>query len=49
MKLPREIEDFVTDVYNYLSCSSKQLSEYQKFQEYVNIKPHVLLRPSQTR
>lgn len=49
MKLPREIEDFVRDIYNYLSCSSKRLGEYQEFQEYVNVKPHALLRPSQTR
>lgn len=48
-KLPNEIEDFVRDVYNYLSCSSKRLMEFKEFQEYVNLKPHKILRPCQTR
>lgn len=48
-KLPSETEDFVRDIYNYLSCSSKRLHEFQEFQDYVNVKPKKLLKPSQTR
>lgn len=48
-KLPKQIEDFVRDIYNYLNCSSKRIGEFKEFQEYVRLKPHKLLRPSQTR
>lgn len=48
-KLPKQIEDFVRDIYNYLNCSSKRIVEYKEFQEYARLKPHKLLKPSQTR
>ncbi|CAH0551113.1 unnamed protein product [Brassicogethes aeneus] len=48
-KLPNAVEDFVRDIYNYLSGSSKRLKEFKEFQDFVNCKPHKILKPSQTR
>ncbi|XP_018571105.1 uncharacterized protein LOC108910845 [Anoplophora glabripennis] len=48
-KLPKEIEDFVRNLYNYLNGSAKRLKDFKQFQDFVNIKPHKLLRLSQTR
>lgn len=47
-KLPRIVEDVARDVYNYFQ-SPKQTSILKEFQEFVNVKPHKLLHPSQTR
>ena len=47
--LPRTVEQLARDVYNYFMSSPKQLSELKEFQEFVNVKPHKLLHPSQTR
>lgn len=48
-KLPKQVKDFVRDIYNYLNCSRKRIVEYKEFQEYVKLKPHKLLKPIQTR
>ncbi|KAG0420405.1 hypothetical protein HPB47_003508 [Ixodes persulcatus] len=48
-KLPRVIEDIVRDVYNYISLSPKRVDVFQKFQRLLELKPHKLLRPTQTR
>lgn len=47
-KLPRSIEDLARGVYNYFQ-SPKQASALKEFQEFVSVKPHKLLHPSQTR
>lgn len=47
--LPRQIEGFCRDIYNYLSNSSKRLDAYKEFQDFVKLKPHKILKPSQTR
>lgn len=48
-KLPSTIEDLARDIYNYLKQSSKRQSELQEFQTFLNIKPHKILKLSQTR
>ncbi|RZC39167.1 hypothetical protein BDFB_014709, partial [Asbolus verrucosus] len=47
--LPTEIEGFSRDVYNYICDSPKCLDSYKEFQEFVQLKPHKILKPSQTR
>ncbi|XP_068990425.1 zinc finger BED domain-containing protein 5-like [Neodiprion pinetum] len=48
-KLPRVIEDIARDVFNYIQHSYKRLSVLKQFQEFLGLKPHKLLHPSQTR
>lgn len=48
-KLPRGVEDFARDVYNYIQNSPKRFGDYKDFQCFVNVKPHKLLHPAQTR
>lgn len=47
--LPRPCEDLSRNIYSFLKCSSKRMSELQQFQKFLDIKPHRLLHPSQTR
>ncbi|XP_045510218.1 uncharacterized protein LOC123705479 [Colias croceus] len=47
--LPRGVEDFTRDVYNYIQNSPKRLGDYKEFQSFLEIKPHKLLHPAQTR
>lgn len=49
LKLPRKIEDFTRNVYNYLSNSPKRQSLLKEFQSFVGVKPHKILHPAQTR
>ncbi|XP_069363479.1 SCAN domain-containing protein 3-like [Maniola hyperantus] len=48
-KLPRGVEDFARDVYNYIQNSPKRIGDYKEFQYFVNVKPYKLLHPAQTR
>lgn len=48
-KLPRGVEDFARDVYNYIQNSPKRIGDYKEFQCFVNVKPYKLLHPAQTR
>lgn len=48
-KLPGMIEDLARDVHTYLQYSFKRQTELLEFQEFVNVKPHKILQPSQTR
>lgn len=48
-KLPRMVEDLVRDIYNFISCSPKRTTELNEFQKFLDIKPHEILQPSQTR
>ncbi|XP_049268465.1 uncharacterized protein LOC119379780 [Rhipicephalus sanguineus] len=48
-KLPRVVEDLVRDVYGYFSSSPKRVDTLKKFQNLLELKPHKLLHPSQTR
>ena len=47
-KLPRWVEDLARDTHNYF-LSPKQSMALKEFQEFVNVKPHKILHPSQTR
>lgn len=48
-KLPRSIEQFTRDIYNYFQNSSKRLLELRECQIFAQEKPQNILRPSQTR
>lgn len=48
-KLPRVVEDLLRDVYNYFRTSPKRTDIFKKFQSILELKPHKLLHPSQTR
>jgi len=47
--LHRYIEDFGRDVHNYINNSPKRLSIFKEFQIYLELKPHKMLHPAQTR
>lgn len=48
-KLPKIVEDLARDIYSYLQHSFKRQTEFKEFQEFVSVKPHKMLQPSQTR
>lgn len=48
-KLPDSVENLVRDVYTYFKYSFKRQTEFKEFQVFVELKPHKLLQPSQTR
>lgn len=48
-ELPRSCEDMARNIYNFLKSSSKRQCNLQMFQTYLNLKPHKILHPSQTR
>lgn len=48
-KLPRALEDMARNIYNFLKSSSKRQSELKEFQSFLNLEPHKILHPSQTR
>lgn len=47
--LPRLCEDLARNIYNFLKNSSKRQSELKQFQRFMDIDPHKILHPSQTR
>ena len=47
--IPNEVEQLLRDVYNFFHQSSKRLSQLASFQHFVDVEPHRLLHPSQTR
>jgi len=48
-KLPRGVEDFARNVYNYIQNSPKRIGDYKIFQCFTSVEPHNLLHPAQTR
>lgn len=42
-------EDLARNVYNHLKSSAKRQSNLMMFQKYLELKPHKILHPSQTR
>lgn len=48
-KLPDTVEKLIRNVFSYMSHSFKRQSEFKDFQVFLNIKPHKLLHPAQTR
>lgn len=47
--LPRRIEDFAHNIFNFFSHSSKRQCQFIEFQNFLNLSVHKLLHPSQTR
>lgn len=47
--LPKDVEDLARDVFSYFQCSPKRMGILKEFQSFVNVRPHKLLHPSQTR
>lgn len=48
-KLPNTLEKIIRNIYSYFQHSYKRQSEFKEFQTFLNIKPHKLLHPAQTR
>ncbi|XP_046666782.1 uncharacterized protein LOC124358528 [Homalodisca vitripennis] len=48
-KLPNDVEELVRNIYSYFKYSSKRQQKFKDFQRFVEVKPHKLLKPSQTR
>ncbi|CAH1099391.1 unnamed protein product [Psylliodes chrysocephalus] len=48
-KLPKSVEEFVRNLYNHFSNSSRRIDEFEEYQKFLQFKPHKLLRPAQTR
>lgn len=48
-QLPSRCEDLARGVYNFLKHSSKRSAQLVQFQLFLDIKPHKILHPSQTR
>jgi len=49
LKLPSAMEDLARDIYSYFKNSSKRLNEFAEFQTFLYLKPHKILKVSQTR
>lgn len=47
--LPRRCEDLARDIYNFLKCSAKRQAVLVQFQTFLDLKPHKMLHPAQTR
>lgn len=47
--LPNDVERLTRSIYNYFSHSAKRQHDFKEFQEFVEVEPHKLLRPCQTR
>lgn len=48
-KIPKSVEDLVKDIYAHFAHSSKRINTLQEFQTFCELKPHKILRPSETR
>lgn len=48
-ELPAELEDLIHLIYNHFSNSPKRREEFSEFQDFVDCKKHIILRPGQTR
>ncbi|XP_046671170.1 E3 SUMO-protein ligase KIAA1586-like [Homalodisca vitripennis] len=48
-KLPKELEDLIRGVFNFMHGSAKRLSLFQQFQKFLDLDLHRILHPSQTR
>ena len=47
--IPDEVEQLLRDTYTFFHHSSKRLAQLTEFQHFVEVEPHRLLHPSQTR
>ncbi|KYN50523.1 hypothetical protein ALC57_00163, partial [Trachymyrmex cornetzi] len=49
LKLPSAMEDLARDIYTYFKNSSQRINEFAEFQVFLKLKPHKILKVSQTR
>jgi hypothetical protein len=49
LQLPKSIEDLCRNVYNHFNRGSKRQDLYKDFQSFVDVKPHKILAPGQTK
>ncbi|XP_066945218.1 uncharacterized protein [Macrobrachium rosenbergii] len=49
LKLPRYIEDLCRNIFSHFNLSSKRQYALNEFQKFVEIQPHKILAPGQTR
>ncbi|CAK1597844.1 unnamed protein product [Parnassius mnemosyne] len=49
LKLSREPETLIRDIYNYFNNSPKRIGILKEFQQFLDLKPHKILHPAQTR
>lgn len=49
LKLPRYIEDLCRNTFSHFSLSSKRQHALREFQKFVDVEPHKILAPGQTR
>lgn len=47
--LPRHVEDMPRDIFSFFKSSAKRKSIFQGYQQFLNLKVHRMLHPSQTR
>lgn len=47
--LPRRCEDLARNIYNFMKSSAKRQAQLVQSQEFVDVEPHKMLHPSQTR
>nr|CAI5857434.1 unnamed protein product [Callosobruchus analis] len=47
-QLPKIVEELVRDIHSHFVHSSKRLNTLKEFQTFCELKPHKILRPSQT-
>lgn len=48
-KIPIGVEELICEIYTYMKYSYKRQANYKEFQCFIEVKPHKLLQPSQTR
>ncbi|KAJ2954866.1 hypothetical protein O0L34_g3184 [Tuta absoluta] len=47
--LPENLEQLARDIYNFFKHSDKRQFDFRNFQSFVDVEPHKILKPSQTR
>lgn len=48
-KIPKELDELIKDIYAHFSHSPKRISAFKEFQAFCELKPHKILRLSETR
>jgi len=48
-QIPDEVENLIRGIYTYMKYSYKRQIHFVEFQNFIELKPHKLLQPSQTR
>ncbi|XP_063890379.1 uncharacterized protein LOC135116761 [Helicoverpa armigera] len=48
-EIPESVEQLARDIYNFFKNSDKRQFDFRNFQSFVEVEPHKILKPSQTR